>query len=402
MRVGDIRSERCGASWVSSALVVWEECDHAEFRLTFEVDGTDDVSVGAVDALATALFPLAVVYRERRLRLDGDLCPMLADGLRAMLAWWRRWGGTPAPEPAIEVAGPRLTWRRGTPTALSLMSGGVDSLHTLYRNRQLYRPGDPAFIGTVVFVHGYDIGRRARDPEHARFRMVHDNLTGLTAMADARLLSCRTNLRHLPAPPGFWAFRHSGPGLAAVGHAAAANPGFVFIAGAYDVPNLMPMGCHAAVDPCFSSQDLAIRSDGATFSRLDKLRELIGWPEALNRVRVCPANVGMALNCGTCAACIHTRLELFALGVDYTDALGTSLVDPDLLEAHAGIEFVHEAVRYQEILELLEPRGVPRHCRIIAAKLARYDAQGPRFWSAPGVAAPVAALHQSGKSSWRS
>lgn len=388
MRVRDIVSARRGAAWVSSALIAWEDSEQPDFALYFEIGDPNDHSAGAVNGLAAACFPLAIVHRERRLRIDGALCPMLADGLRAIDAWWGRWGGTPREGLAIEAMPAQSATRPGAKAGISLLSGGVDSLHTLYRNRELYQASDPAFIRTSVFVHGYDIGKRPRDAQSERYRLALDNLRPLADMMDVRLVTCRTNLRHVPTPPGFWTFRQHGGALAAVGHMSAVVPSFVFIAGAYDIARLTPLGAHAAIDGWYSSQDVSTVFDGATFNRIAKLRDLAGWPEALERLRVCPANLGRLLNCGVCSTCVHTRLELFGLGIDYTVSLGESLVPPGLLERAAQIDFFHETIRYRDILRLLRARGLVEHCRIIEGKLAACMRRGPRFWAAPGCGVP--------------
>jgi hypothetical protein len=389
MRLHDLRSYREGSSWISSVLVEWEDADYPEFRLFFEIGDPADHAIGAADAFASACFPLAAVHCERRLHIEGAaLCPMLAEGLKTVHGWWRRWGGMPKELPVIEARSGRAL-RNGTRMAISPISGGVDSLHTLFHNRETYRESDPAYIRTVLFVHGYDIGKRAKKPETALYEQALSNLAPLAEAMGARLLRCRTNLRDLPAPPGFWTFRHVGPALAAIGHAAATNPAFVFIAGAYTIPDVMPLGAHPATDNWYSSQDVAVIADGGTFSRVDKLRDLARWSGALDHVRVCPANVGKTLNCGICAACIHTRLELLGLGIEYTEALGESLVSPQQLDELVRIEFVHEAVRYRDILTLLKARGWSEHCRIIEAKLACYGVRGPMHWSAPGCARAV-------------
>ena|SRR5215471_5933130 len=96
--------------------------------------------------------------------------------------WWRvstrrmfggRAGGMPFAAPSIEPFG---RGDRAMPTgprrAVALLSGGVDGLHTLMRNRRLYKPEDAAYLREALFIHGFDIGKRARDPEDERFGMM--------------------------------------------------------------------------------------------------------------------------------------------------------------------------------------------------------------------------------------
>src|SRR4051812_26586215 len=122
------------------------------------------------------------------------------------------------------------------------VSGGVDGLHTLLRNRRLYRLGDPAYIRQALLIHGFDIGKRARDPERARFQAVLQTLEPLAAEAALQIIPCRTNLRHLPSKQGFWEHRQVGAALSAVGHAATAGPAFLFIGGTYPVAYPVPAG----------------------------------------------------------------------------------------------------------------------------------------------------------------
>ena len=180
------------------------------------------------------------------------------------------------------------------------LSGGVDGLHMLMRNRQAYLPGEPAYIGEALSIHGFDIGKRARDPENERFQMALRRLQPLAAEAGVRIIPCRTNLRHLPTKPDFWTHRHNMAALAAVGHAAAKGSRFLFIAGAYHLANPVPMGSHPAVDGLFSSQHVMVVHEGARFSRVDKVRDLASWPTALSTLRVCAANVADKANCGVC------------------------------------------------------------------------------------------------------
>src|SRR5438477_6001812 len=200
----------------TSATVEWEDRAYAEQVLSFEVDAGDADDTGAsdepcADAFLAACFPLAALHGEARVRVEGHPCPMLVEGLRTAHAWWASWGGIGPQAPVIEsLPKGRAVDLRRPRRAIACLSGGVDRLHLLLRNRQLYRPDDPAYIREALFVHGFDIGKRARRPENEHFRMALALLEPVASETGLRLIPCRTNLRHLPSKPGFWANRHNG------------------------------------------------------------------------------------------------------------------------------------------------------------------------------------------------
>ena len=266
MLIRDLAVTATGDVRISSATIVWEDRSFPDQVLTFEIsDDISDVSYEghrggrndgpSADAFLAACFPLAAVHGEARVRIEGQPCPMLVEGLRTVHAWWTSWGGMPTPAPEIETA-PRGHCRISTSPrrAVAFLSGGVDGLHMLMRNRRLYREDDPAFNRDALFIHGFDIGKRARDPEGERFRTTLRRLQPLAAESGIRIIPCRTNLRHLPVPPDFWEHRHTGAALAAVGHAATLAPAFLFIGGSYPVDTPVPWGSHPSVDGLFSSQ----------------------------------------------------------------------------------------------------------------------------------------------------
>ena len=327
----------------------------------------------AADALLVACFPLAAVHGEARVRIAGRPCPMLAEGLRTAHAWWSSWGGMPHPAPRIEAAGGSRRDADGRPRrAVAFLSGGVDGLHMLLRNRRLYRPGDPAYIHDVLFVHGFDIGKRARDPETARYRAALDRLAPVAIETGVNIVPCRTNLRHLPSRPDFWTYRHNGAALAAVGHAALAEPSFLFIAASHHAANPVPMGSHPAVDHLFSSQTLQIVHDGSRFTRLEKVRALARWPTGLAALRVCPESPPGKANCGRCEKCLRTRLELLAVGVEASPALGPSLTPIELWEEAVPAPSGHRAIMYEDLLPALRARGLDALCRALEERVAAY------------------------------
>jgi hypothetical protein len=376
---------------VLSATVVWEERNYSEQLLTFEIHdgGSEGDAIAAdgprdrartsggpsADPFLAACFPLAAVHGEARIRVEGQACPMLVEGLRTAHAWWSSWGGMPGAAPEIETsARSRGETATGPRRGAAFLSGGVDGFHLLMRNRRLYRPDDPAYIRKALFIHGFDIGKRARAPEWERYRAALAGLEPVAAEIGLRLIACRVDLRHLPTKPDFWTYRHNGAALAAVGHAALLGPAFLFIGASHHAANPVPMGSHPAVDGLFSSQRVAIIHDGARFSRLDKVRDLATWPTALAALRVCPEGRGMEANCGRCEKCLRTRLELLAAGVEETAAFGRSLMPIELWEEAVPAPSGHRAIMYEDLLPPLRARGLDALCRVLEQKIAAYRA----------------------------
>ncbi len=375
MIIRNLAMHEAGGTATHTAMVAWEDRSHPEQMLTFAIAAADTAGSESdgpgADAFLAAGFPLAAVHGEARIKIEGQPCPMLVEGLRTVHAWWRSWGGMPDTAPRIETAGYRREHRTATPKrAVACLSGGVDGLHMLMRNRELYRPEDPAYIREALLVHGFDIGKRARDPENERYRMALGRLEPIAAEAGLRVIPCRTNLRHFPSLPDFWEHRQHGGALAAVAHAAVRGPAFLFIGSTYPLTHPVPNGSHAAVDGLFSSQRLSIVHDGARFSRLDKVRELAHWPTALAMLRVCSANVADMPNCGVCEKCLRTRLELLAVGVEETAAFGPSLPPEQLWDCAAPKPIAGRAGVYQELLPALRARGYGRLCRAIEENIA--------------------------------
>ncbi len=391
MQINNLACTTSSDRRVISAEVTWEDNDFPAQEVFIEIavaqgeEALADSAIGppwasetsGANAFLTACFPLAALHREKRVRIAGRTCPMLNEGLRTAHAWWRSWGGMAEIPPRIENAASARADSRsvGSRTAVGYLSGGVDGLHMLMSNRRQYGKNDPAYIRDVLFIHGFDIGKRARDPEDDRYRMVLQRLAPVAAEADVRIVACRTNLRHLPSRPGFWEKRHSGPALIAVGHAALQREGFLFLGASYPVSRPVPWGSHPAVDRLLSSQRVTVVHDGARFSRLDKVRELAAWPTAINALRVCSAGTARVANCGRCEKCLRTRLELLAAGIEETEAFGASLTPLELWEAELTDETDDRAIFYEDLLPFLSaPKYAALH-GLLSQRVALYHAK---------------------------
>jgi hypothetical protein len=363
------------------ATINWEDRDFPDQELVFEIsdsepDWPQGVDGPSTDAFLAACFPLAAVHGETRVRIEGQPCPMLVEGLYTAHAWWTSWGGMPSPVPLIETLGAAT---RRIPTAprraVAFLSGGVDGLHMLMRNRRLYNRDDPAYVHEALFIHGFDIGKRARDPENGRYRMMLRRLEPVVADLGLRLIQCRTNLRHLPSKPDFWERRHNGAGLAAVGHSAVFGSAFLFIGASWPTTHQVPWGSHPAIDNLFSSQRITVIHDGSRFSRLQKVRDLARWPTGLAALRVCPASAGPRANCGECEKCLRTRLELLAAGIGETEAFGPSVTPSEIWNAAVLESIGDRVIFYEDLIEPLRARGYHELCGVLECKM-RLSAPG--------------------------
>jgi hypothetical protein len=368
MWIGNIESILRHERRRSCAEVTWEDSDLPTHPLQFEVPIWTKSTGLSPEAFLLACFPLAARHGEQRVHIDAPVCPMLVEGLHTVHAWWVNWGLINTPMPKIEapLQSPRIdTARRSS----AFLSGGLDSLHMLLRNRKMYRPSDPAYIHDALVIHGFDIGKRNGRLESEHFELTIARLTPLAAAVNLRLVPCWSNLRQLPTLPGVWSYLHHGAALAAVANAATIDPVQIFIGATFHVKCMMPWGSHPLIDVHYSSQRVAFIHEGSRFSRLEKVREVAESELALASLRVCPANVPGLLNCGNCEKCIRTRLELLAAGHDHTPTFGPSAVAPDTLERNLAIETAYQASFYHELVAPLAEHGFRQLSQILADKL---------------------------------
>jgi hypothetical protein len=87
---------------------------------------------------------------------------------------------------------------------------------------------------------------------------------------------------------------------------------------------------------------------------------------------VCPECSGVEANCGRCEKCLRTRLELLAVGVEETAALGPSLTPIELWEEAVPTPSGHRAIMYEHLLPALRARGLHALCRALEARVDVY------------------------------
>jgi len=372
MIISNLRLTEDGKHVRAEASVTWEESDRRQKELYIE---TENVFAGDITchphAFLVGCFIPAMHLGEKRILIEGDICPTLREGLKTAMAIVQEWsGGSLKPLP-LEAGTMSVAQYTGKPRQAALfMSGGIDSLSALRINRKVYPETHPGFIKDCMLVHGFDIGGVVeRGMKYHVFERAKKAMAAVAEDTDVSLIPVYTNIRHLCDDRDLWLTKFFGSVLAAVAHAFDSRINLAYIGSSYDLPNLAPCGSHPLLDPEYSSYDLKIRHRDVEVSRIDKIRSIADWDIALDNLRVCLANVKERLNCGKCEKCVRTMLGLEAVGVlDKISSFEEKQVSPDLLD-NFSITIRHREHFYRELIEPLKKCGRGDLVEVIERKL---------------------------------
>ena len=342
------------------ATVQWEDCDRPDQQIYIETEKTfaKDLSLNPHAFLVGCIIP-AMHFGERRIFLDGEICPTLREGLETVMAVMKEWTQGKYKPLYIEAKTRSVVSNFNNHKRAGLfLSGGMDSLAALRINKKIYPKQHPGSIKDCLLVHGFDIGGVIeRGMKYHVFDRAKMALLEVAKDAKVTLIPVYTNIRHLCDERELWLDRFFGAVLAAVAHAFSARLNLVYIASSYDIPNLTTCGSHPLLDPAYSSYDLRIIHRDLALSRLEKLRIVADWDVAFQNLRVCLANVPDRLNCGKCEKCIRTMTELLAIGaLDKTKAFAENDVTPEQL-AQFDITIRHRDSFYKEMIAPLKEQG---------------------------------------------
>ncbi len=374
MIISDLKLTEDGRHTRAEARVTWEVADKRPMGVYIE---TENAFAGDITchphAFLVGCFVPAMHYGEKRLVIEGDICPTLREGLQAAMAILADWSGGSFKSLSIEAGTMTVAQHPGKSRRAALfMSGGIDSLSALRINRKMYPETHPGFIKDCLLVHGFDIGGVVeRGMKYHVFERAKQAMAAVAADTQVALIPVYTNIRHLCDDRDLWLTKFFGAVLAAVAHAFDSRINLAYIGSSYDLLNLAPCGSHPLLDPEYSSYDLKIRHRDVEWSRIAKIRAIADWDIALNNLRVCLANVEDRLNCGRCEKCVRTMLGLEAVGVlDKITSFAEKQVAPELLDAFS-ITIRHREHFYQELLEPLKACGRGDLAAVIEKKLSK-------------------------------
>jgi hypothetical protein len=365
------------------ATVSWEESDRPCREIFFETDEKFAETISCnPDAFLVACILPAMHHGEKRIVVDGGICPELKENLVDVVGWLRHWYEPNYNFPLIEAETIASQENSTSPNKTGFFfSGGIDSLAVLRANRLNYPLTHPGSFKYGLLIHGQNI---ESDNRLSTFKKAFDDLSALAEETQVELIPVYTNIRALEPSSEFFHISH-GSILAAIAHTFVKCFNTISVAATGDIPTLplvkksiiKPHGSHPLIDPYYGSRDLRIRYDGLSLSRLDKTRLIADWDVALQNIRVCGPN-WPGENCGRCEKCVRTMLSLLALGVlDKTKAFNYNDLSVDLVKkVHIPrpitIEGYGKEIYYLELMPLLAKSGHEDFANVINHVIQKY------------------------------
>jgi hypothetical protein len=304
------------------------------------------------------------------LALDGPLSPSLAtnlERLQALLLSWNWRNPWTRRLRRIQVRAARAEEASTGRAATGLFfSGGVDSWHALLHAQ----PEVGRTIDALLFVHGYDVplsGPQSR----AVLRHLRSGADGL----GVPLITMASNYRRFSDPAVSWDMAH-GSGLAAAAHALGGHFDRWYVSSSDAHLKGLVSGTTRDLDPLWSRDGLSFDTIAIGIDRRRKLAALVDHRCVQQHLIVCWRARGAVANCGTCAKCVSTMLQLLVL--DALDRFGTlpHQVSARMLSADAILVEPIRLMVWEDLLVQLRSRG---EWRDLADAVDRLIARTERF-----------------------
>jgi hypothetical protein len=312
MLVSEIDLHKCAELSRVAARVSFEESDRPGFDLFAETQASFRRAFKP-DPNALLLACLLPAWRagERRILVDGPLCPVLVRdifaALRTLACWYPELGQWPS------IESTRYETKQAIPgPCVSLLSCGVDSLATLRQNSLCLPSDHPLRIAVaipVVFCKSPAEGINQLDGGRL------PSARNVTADLGIEMCPVWTNLWWLVDHGSFFDLIWHGALYAFVASLFSGAYSGAYIAASFDGRQLFkPWGSSPLLDPYYSSSHFRIQHHGSNMSRLEKTALVANWPAGLNNLRVCQRDWDGTANCGGCEKCIRVMTTLVALG----------------------------------------------------------------------------------------
>jgi hypothetical protein len=256
--------------------------------------------------LLPAIF--VAMQKNARLVVHGQVSPSLLKNLTEFQRAWSGWRPgvyTPVEIIADDEREYQIKSERGV---LASFSGGVDSVFTVWRHHNRLAGRQNLNIQSALMVHGFDI----RLNQSEVFARASNKAQTLLDSLGIQLIALVTNLKKIGIN---FDDAHSAI-LASCMMLLQGSYTTGLLANSYPYANLhFPWGSNPISDHLLSSASFEVVHDGAACTRLNKVKLLAQWPEAVRYLRVCLVGDHRDENCCRCEKCIRTILEFRVLGL---------------------------------------------------------------------------------------
>lgn len=345
MIISNLEQIKDGATVRVQARLEWEDSNHAPLDLFVQTEEAfQDAMWPDPNAFLVASILAAWHGGERRIRVEGTLCPALVNNLSGVFMMLRSWyPGAFGADPRVEATNgiqPLLPFGQG---AVSLMSGGIDSLCLLRANRLFYPSGHPSSIKAVLSV------AQAAQPfatKEALYKKMEGRLGAIrpvAAEAKAEVIPVVTNTWWLNPDGYFYGQKAYSSQLSAIVAFFSKRFHIGYIASSYDAAfTNKPWGSHPQLDAYYSSSHFQMENSGTEMTRLRKVEMVADWPVALHHLRVCQNDNSGSKNCGTCEKCIRTMLMLEGFGkLRDCKAFPKNTISPEIVRYLETYDMLH-------------------------------------------------------------
>jgi len=378
-------NQRCESGVVRlEARVAFEEIERPPFILFIETDSQFKEFLWA-DPNAFLIGCVLPAWRtgERRVKIDGSLCPLLFQNIRIALktlkCWYpKQFGPMPTIEPlrGFKVHHPFQTH------AVSLLSCGIDSLSILRRNKLQLPPDHPASIKAGILIAHDNYPKPSAEE---LYRHIGGRLSAASEVAadvDVDPIPVRTNIWWLVNDGYFFDEKWFGAVLSSVASFFSKRFNKAYIASGRDAAHLKPWGSHPLLEPHYSSAHFQVEHHGLDMSKLEKIAIVADWPIGLQNIRLCQNDDRGEANCGTCEKCIRTMTALLALGkLKNCRSFPEDDVSPELLNTVQEYDMIHNdwtALCFRELIPALKECGRSDLVVVIQQFLHAYDQKQSR------------------------
>jgi hypothetical protein len=295
-----------------------------------------------VDGDAALLSTLSYAMRRGLdLHIGAPVSRHLLAQLDDYQAAWSSWCPKLFSRITVTADAERLEYPTGDRRGVMAYSGGVDSTYTLLRHSRKEAGRASCELVTAMFAHGFDIPLAQREA----FDSARRKAAGATAFCGVPLTVVETNFRDFVEP---WRFVFGIAVAAALSHFnGLANVGVIAADTEYRGVHF-PWGSNLITNPLLSCHRFEILTDGAAFTRCEKVAAIAQIPPLRDRLRVCWDGQNDT-NCGECGKCRRTYLNFLATRSDpgeFLKNIDRSKLTRIKLRNVADRNFVRDIIRH--------------------------------------------------------